>query len=131
MNRLFAIFFILNSLLTLRLIAAEKSIQTSSGSLKELINDSEYGEIKSLILTGTINQTDILFIRDNLNQLENLNIKGCEITEYSIFKANELPEYSFYKETENSENIIRLKNIVLPEKLKIIGANSFRDCINL
>jgi len=74
------------------------------------------GTVTKLTVTGTLNSADILYIRDNMKQCYDVNLKGVSLTD--------LPTDAF-----NGRGF--LFSIKLPSNLKTIGSNAFYGCSNI
>ena len=92
---------------------------TTPGTLKDCIAAAgkDAAKIQNLKLTGNINTNDFLFMRDNMVKLSALNLKEVTID------GDAIPAYAF--STNNTS--VRLFNLVLPDKLKEIGAHAFKE----
>ncbi len=72
--------------------------------------------IKNLIVTGNINDQDILYIRDNMKACYSINLEGTSLTS--------LPADAF-------KNRTLIFNLKLPKSLKTIGDNAFSGCSSI
>lgn len=106
-------------------------INSTAGHLKEAIiaAGKDYTRLKNLKITGQINATDFLMMRDNMPSLTALNLKEVRIKagnadnvdpEYQpVFgKDDEIPNWAFYKKTG-------LNYFVFPDTLKTIREYAF------
>jgi hypothetical protein len=84
--------------------------------------DGVKNEVRNLTVTGTINNADITFMRDNLPLLSRLDISGVTIT------SNTMPANSFYNGTVGKTTLTSVK---LPTSLTAIGVNAFRGCVGI
>ena len=84
----------------------------TKGELENVLADYDYANIKSLKITGVLNDIDFLFMHRMMPHLRNLDISEVNISN--------LPAQSFYK----SSNI---QTIILPTTLTAIGANTFNQ----
>lgn len=98
-----------------------------AGKLKEAITASgkDYTKVKNLKVTGTINALDFFFMRDEMNDLQSLNLQEVRIVEtqangYTSYPANEIPSSALY----GKQTLVRLS---LPEKLTKIGKEAFQS----
>jgi len=106
-----------------------------------------YADITSLTISGTLNYTDFVFIRNNLTGLTELNLSGISNTLLHDFALDNGP--GFGDGTLNNlttvtfpsgltsigqyafRNCFNLTLTALPDGLQIIGAYAFRNCFNL
>ncbi len=120
----------------------------TAGTLPELIGEESQFAITELTLSGELNGTDILFLREmagagrtdeeanSTRILQKLNLTNARIVEggecfYTDAQGNnhysvndELPDYAF-------ANCSSLTEVQLPTSARRIGANAFRQCGNL
>lgn len=109
-------------------------IDSKAGQLKEAIYEAkkDYRKLQNLKITGEINAVDFFFMRDSINSLHALNLKEVKIvkSEYNnqygnhVCQEDEIPMYAL-KEKKS------LINLVLPDRLRIIGEEAFAGCTNL
>ena len=126
---------------------------TKEGSLSSLINRNEIYEITDLKLRGSLNGTDIKFIRDIIEhnfdwgnppkgKLKNLDLSKVNIlkSEDSYFQMTEIYNKNKIVKTYKTENnritsymfcSTALKNVVLPINTMAIDNDAFFDCIHL
>ncbi len=118
-----------------RRLSSDVSVSLDTpGSLIELIDMEDAQAIRSMSLNGKIDASDIWYIGEAFQSLEELDLTNAEIVASdnkttpdfgdnipSVQSENKLPEYSFY-------GMMRLKAIMLPESLETIGTASFMDC---
>lgn len=114
-------------------------INSTPGGLKNAITaaNKDYTKIKNLKITGEINAKDFYFMRDSMDILQALNLKDVRIIgtnesdihpgwgEYN-YKDDQIPAEAFYGAGGQGKNT--LNYIVLPDRLKSIGARSFAHC---
>ncbi len=106
-------------------------INSTAGHLKDAIiaAGKDYTRLKNLKITGQINSTDFLMMRDSMPSLTALNLKEVRIKagnadnvdpEYQpVFgEDDEIPEFAFYKKTG-------LNYFVFPDTLKTIREYAF------
>lgn len=94
--------------------ATDKSVTLEHpGTLSDILGDELMG-IESISIAGTLNDDDILTLKEAT--------KSGKLAEIDLSKAelanNALPNYAFYEAT-------RLRNIILPETLTTIGTAAF------
>lgn len=114
-------------------------INSTAGKLKEAIAAAgkDYKKLKNLKITGEVNASDFYFMRDEMDVLQALNLKEVTIKAdkneeiYGIEnKDDQIPGSAFYYNSKVSGKT-SLTNLVLPDKLKSIGARAFYGCQNL
>ena len=104
-------------------------INSTAGHLKEAIEAAgkDYTKLKNLKITGQINSTDFLLMRDSMPSLTALNLKEVRIKagdasspdREPIFGGDdEIPSSSFFKKTG-------LNYFVFPDTLKKVNAMAF------
>lgn len=111
------------------------------GTLKDCITAAgkDYRKLRNLKITGQIDARDFLFMRYEMDVLQALNLKEVRIkagrAEDGGFAPvwggdDEIPAESFYFNKSNSGKA-SLTRLILPDKLKSIGARAFYGCRNL
>ena len=128
--------------LTLTTIIADPTITINvptAGTLNTLIASGDITSITNLTLTGTIDARDVKYLRDQLVNLEALDISTVNINSYSgidgpistntNYPANEMPISSFSFMYGKTNNV--LKSITLPNSITSIGSSAFGNCIGL
>ena len=112
-------------------------INTTRGHLKSSIiaANKDYTKLKNLKITGEIDATDFEFMRNEMTQLEALNLKDVKV--YGTFGEQ---EWNGISDNVEKEGVIpggamahkkNLLYLVLPDKLEAIGSSAFEDCTNL
>lgn len=113
-----------------------RTINVTAGNIANQFSLQEKHTVTNLIVTGSIDVRDILFMRDSLPSLKILNLKDATIAEYTgsinqtyfrsatIYEANTLPLTAF-------KNNLTLKIITLPKTLSKINAKAFWGCTRL
>lgn len=106
-------------------------INSTAGHLKDSIiaAKKDYTKLQNLKITGKINASDFIFMRDTMEKLQALNlkevnIKGCTYNDqWGIYTDGDdiIPRQAMLYKTS-------LINLVLPDKLKEIGRGAFGDC---
>ena len=112
-------------------------INTTRGHLKSSIiaANKDYTKLKNLKITGEIDATDFEFMKNEMTQLEALNLKDVKV--YGTFGMQEWNGISDNIEREGviPREAMRKKSsllyIVLPDNLEGIGAYSFYNCSNI
>lgn len=95
-----------------------KTVDITAGGLNSSLTASEKTSVTELIITGTMNSNDFYTIRSGMPVLEKLNLSGVTITN------NTLPSSAF-------EGKQSLKEVLLPENLRVFDNYSFYNCNNL
>ena len=105
-------------------------INSTPGHLKDSITaaNKDYRELRNLKITGEIDVNDFYFMRDSMDMLNALNLKEVIIRggtrDYNTYNDYELP-------TEAMKGKTSLLNLVLPDKLTVVGIAAFADCQNI
>ena len=97
-----------------------------AGTLKECITaaNKDYTKLQNLKITGEINSADFFFMRDEMSQLQSLNLKEV-LTKGDTENSNSrIPNSALARKTT-------LLRLVLPDKLTAIESNAFIGCANL
>ncbi len=121
--------------------AGSKTVNvTTAGGLSGLISTAEQTTITNLTVTGSIDASDVKFMRDDMTVLADINLAGANVMAFSggggtypydyTYAANEMPTFSFYKINEYVGKVT-LKNITLPNTLTSIGKGTFEGCNGL
>ena len=95
-------------------------VDISAGELSNVLSGITLTSINALKVTGTLNETDFEYIRENLTALEVLDLSGTNMT---AFPNRGL---AFY----NGDNTT-LKEVILPEGLISIEEAAFANCTAL
>lgn len=95
-------------------------VDISAGELSNVLSGITLTNINALKVTGTLNETDFKYIRENLTALEVLDLSGTNMT---VFPNRGL---AFY----NGDNTT-LKEVILPEGLTSIEEAAFANCTAL
>ncbi len=114
-------------------------VESTPGGLKQAIIDAgkDYTKLKNLKITGEVDSRDFYFMRDEMDALQALNLKEVKIQAfgnepiYNIScKEDQIPPSAFYSNATVSGKA-SLTRIILPDRLKSIGARAFYGCKNL
>lgn len=99
-------------------------VNSTRGHLKDAIvaAKKDYTQLKNLKITGEINAEDFWFMRDEMVQLEALNLKEVNVFNYEQKRV--IPGSAMSGKTS-------LLYIVLPDELDGIEANAFYECYNI
>ncbi len=111
------------------------------GTLKDCIAaaNKDYKTLKNLKITGEIEARDFSFMREEMNNLQALNLKEVRIkagrAEQGGFSAtygkdDQIPANAFFLPASNSGKV-SLTRLILPDKLTSIGTRAFYGCRNL
>lgn len=92
-----------------------------AGTLKECIATAgkDYTKVKNLKVTGTIDARDFYMMRDEMTELQSINLKEVEIASCNEGNANEIPANAF----DGKRTLIRF---VFPDNISKIGSCAFR-----
>lgn len=114
-------------------------VESTPGGLKEAITAAgkDYTQLKNLKIIGEVNSRDFYFMRDEMDALQALNLKEVKIKAYGrepiyniACNEDQIPASAFYfNSTISGKN--SLTRIILPDRLKSIGARAFYGCHNL
>lgn len=105
----------------------------ASGMLGSLISDNK---ITELTVSGYIDARDVVYMFNELTNLQQLDISAVSILEYNVdggtysYPANVMPEYSFYN-SYTSSGKSSLKSVILPNSITGIGLRAFENCSGL
>lgn len=114
-------------------------INSEAGKLKEAIlaAGKDYETLKNLKITGRVDGRDFYFMRDSMPVLQALNLKEVKIeaSEHEVIYGvpnleDQIPGSAFYSNATVGGKL-SLTRLVLPDKLKSIGARAFYGCRNL
>lgn len=117
-------------------------VNSAPGGLKEAITAAgkDYKTLKNLKITGEINAYDFYFMRDEMSDLQALNLKEVRIKGREVYDENgyfqrkflddQIPQDAFYIYKSQSGKM-SLNRIILPDNLKSIGGHAFYGCKNL
>jgi len=111
------------------------------GTLKDCIAaaNKDYKTLKNLKITGEIDSRDFYFMRQEMDNLQALNLKEVRIkagraeqegTTTIFGKDDQIPTNAFFFQTSNAGKS-SLTRLILPDKLTSIGARAFYGCRNL
>ena len=92
-----------------------------AGTLKECIAtaDKDYTKVKNLKVTGTIDARDFFMMRDEMAELQSINLKEVKIATCNEGNANEIPSNAF----NGKRTLIRF---VFPDNISKIGDGAFQ-----
>jgi hypothetical protein len=105
----------------------------------ELKDISGITDITHLTLTGDIDARDVMFMRDSMAALMELDLSGATMVEYTgmegAYPANEMPEYSFsfslFGDSHMNMGKTSLTAVKLPGSITSIGFDAFHNCRSL
>lgn len=109
-----------------------RAVTTSAGSLKNNIQQ-DFKSVKKLIVAGELNKQDFDFMRDELPNLEYLDLSQVNIKASGIdYPENELPAFAFHT-SPGSDGVGKesLKTVILPGSIIAIGTHAFFKCSSL
>ena len=112
-----------------------KQLTIEAGSLSAILTTEEKNTITDLTISGTINARDFATIREQVVQIEHLNLTGVSILEYIGFNgtiasdsltypANVIPIEAFYYRKSN-KGMPNLKSVTLPDNAIGVGYKGF------
>lgn len=115
-------------------------INSTKGHLKEAIAaaNKDYTKLKNLKITGEIGPTDFEFMRDEMSNLQSLNMKEAIV--YGRFgyqpwisgdNSHDGVERKYVIHERAFDEKNSLIRVVLPDSLTGIGERAFRNCVNL
>lgn len=120
-----------------------KITDCKAGSLESIIDPDDFSKITSLTISGTLNATDFKTIRDQLVNVEVLDLSDVYIRNYigrngtagdgiQLYPNKCIPAYALSKITDyTATGHQALKTIILPTDLKAIEKFAFANCTNL
>lgn len=102
-----------------------------AGGLQTEIGEANLNTVSELDITGPINGTDVKVIRTMLPLLRKLNLANARIVsggdsyyQKNMTADNEIGPYMFF-------NMKYMESIVIPESIKTIGVNAFKECYSI
>lgn len=105
-------------------------IHSTAGHLKDSIvaAKKDFRQLQNLKITGEINASDFYFMRDDMEKLQALNLKEVRIMKDNVsgtgHAEDKIPSNAFDRKSS-------LQQIILPDRLKIIGRFAFSGCSGL
>ena len=116
----------------------------TAGTLSTLIPESERYSLENLVLTGTINNDDVQFIRELANEetgnlrfldMTNARIEGDELGQESLRFSHLLEEIKLPSTLKSIGALafweVGIKKIVIPKSVYYLGEDIFYQCDNL
>ncbi|MDR1811162.1 MAG: leucine-rich repeat domain-containing protein [Prevotella sp.] len=131
-------------------------VSSGGGSLESAVRAASHtlDNVTGLTVSGTIDARDFRFIRDNLTQLQSLDLSGASIAAYTgaggtdciesggssgvdvaaAYDANEIPKMALYKRwltgtgfntVTNEVKLANLTTLVLPTTITAVGSYAF------
>lgn len=142
-------FFLTIAALGLAIVAnaqVTKTLSVVPGGLYKALTYDERQNTTTLILTGSMDARDFKTMRDNMPNLEVIDLtkvniaeyegdKGCEEDKKSRptnaqYAAKTIPQFAFYK-NGNGSGKRTLQQVIYPKNLVAVGAKAFWACYNL
>ncbi len=114
-------------------------VESTPGGLKEAIAAAgkDYKTLKNLKIIGEVDSRDFYFMRDEMDDLQALNLKEVKIKAFGrepiygmVCHEDQIPASAFYFNSTVSGKK-SLTRIILPDQLKSIGSRAFYGCQNL
>jgi hypothetical protein len=102
---------------------ATQTVTVSKGTLATTLAGVA-NVVEDLTILGSINSSDVIFMRDNLPKLSRLDMSNVTITD------NTLPANAFYY-TASSTGKTSLTSVKLPNNLTSIGSYAFCGCFGI
>jgi hypothetical protein len=97
-----------------------RTINIVAGTLAGAFTPAEKKTITTLKVTGTLNASDLFFVRDSLTVIQTLDLGEARI----ISPLDSIPDQAIYKKTT-------LKSFIAPAGLTYIGQAAFLGCTSL
>ena len=106
------------------------------------LTQSELNTVTNLTITGTIDATDFVVLRDNMPVLSVLDLSAVTIIAYSgkggtseypttydtVYAANVIPQFAFCDSTINHNGKKSLTSVILPSTIISVGFSAFCNC---
>lgn len=108
-------------------------VNSTRGHLKDAIMaaNKDYTKLKNLKITGEINATDFDFMRNEMSQLEALNLKDVKVYGNYEEQPEEYDDKLGVIPANAMSNKSSLLFLVLPDKLTCIEDYAFNNCVNI
>jgi hypothetical protein len=115
-----------------------KTVTITAGGLSSALTPTEKSTVTNLTVTGTIDATDVLIMRDYMPALAVLDLGATSVTAYTgtqgtvigsnvAYPANAFPMYAFLN-SNTYVGKVSLTSIVLPTTITAIGGSAFYNC---
>ena len=129
-------------LLSVAVQAATLTVASTAGGLSAAITAAggDLTTVTDLTVTGTIDASDFVVLRDQMPALQVLNLTSSRVLAYSgtsgtnstttTYAVDELPEYSFSNSTTGVGKVA-LNTISLPSSITAIRRGAFSNCSGL
>ncbi|GEM_PF-1397412 len=101
-----------------------KTVSCTAGELYDLLTAEERATVTNLTVTGAIDASDFLTMRDDMPVLAVVDLSGVAIA------GNVVPAAAFYNVSSNTGKTT-LTSVTLPSSITYIGKQAFRGCNNL
>lgn len=111
-------------------------VNSTPGGLKEAISSAgkNFKTLRNLKITGEIDSRDFYFMRDEMDELQALNLKEVKIKAFGrepiyniACKEDQIPSSAFYYNS-TIDGKSSLTRLILPDNLKSIGSRAFYGC---
>jgi len=120
------------------IVGISKAVTINAGGLQSALTANELATINKLSITGSINASDFLILRDNMPALTILDLTNTSIEAYTgmlgtggseniSYPANGVPVNAFYNQN-TSKGKTSLVSVLLPKTATSIGDNAFKYC---
>ena len=130
------IFLILANLLNAQ-VTKTVNVPTA-GTLKSLLTATEKTTVTKIIVSGTIDASDFLLLRDAMSSLTYIDLSGTTIASYSGTKGTSSTTTSYSENSipidafrENSSGSSILQTIIVPSTITQISNSAFSGCNSL
>lgn len=125
------LFFMLLVAAITALSGSALTINNTAGHLAQSVSNPE--SVTTLVVTGTMDASDFMFITNSMPELTSVNLSGVSIVSYNKgnalygtvtnYYANEIPRTAFFGK--------KLTSVTLPSGLETIGYAAFAGCYQL
>ncbi len=125
------LFFMLLVAAITTLSGSALTVNNTAGNLAQSVSNA--GTVTTLVVTGTMDASDFVFITNSMPSLTSINLSGVSIVPYNKgnalygtvtnYNANEIPRTAFFGK--------KLTSVTLPSNLQSIGYAAFAGCYQL
>ena len=120
-----------------------KTVNVTAGGLYMALTTTELTTVTNLTITGTIDATDFVILRDSMPMLAILDLSESTISAYTgtqgtayiingntIYGANSIPSCAFYN-LKMYVSKVSLTSITIPSSVTSISSDAFNECTGL